>query len=313
MHSGADSARSFSSDQLMLLNIVKILRSRLRLITAVVATAFISSIGLAYFLTRVYDATVVIVEVSDSQARTNSAGLLGQLGGLGNIMGIDLGTVGATQTSGMTVLQSRTILEEFIQRNDLMTTVLSDYWDEATGDWDPTLGREPSLWEGAERFRQSVILEADQEYPELVNLTVSWPDPVLAAKWANELVSLANELTRKTDIAEAERSILYLNSQIEQTQVVQLQQALYNLLQSELERLMLANAREEYAFEIVDPAVIPVEAARPRRLEIIAIGTFFGLILALFLVFLLRVRDDLREQELLQEPDSQQESGQETA
>ena len=194
MQSQAESKRSFSDDQVTLLGLVHVLRSHKRTIMAVVSSALILSVGLAFFLTPVYDAKVVIVEVTGGDNRAMNPALLNQFGGLGSLIGIDLGNMGATQTSGMTVLQSRAILEEFIQRHDLMPTVLYDYWNESTGKWDPSLGREPELWEAAELFRESVKLEADKEMPNLLTLTIEWTDPKLAAAWANKLVALPSAL-----------------------------------------------------------------------------------------------------------------------
>lgn len=48
---------------------------------------------------------------------------------------------------------------------------------------------------------------------------------------------------------------------------------------------MLANVQEEYAFKVVDPAVVPQKPIKPQRTLIITLGFLLGLIAALFIAF----------------------------
>jgi len=66
---------------------------------------------------------------------------------------------------------------------------------------------------------------------------------------------------------------------------------IYNLIESQIQTLMLANARDEYAFTVVDPAVAPETRTSPRRKLIVlsggALGVFFG-VLAAFAINIFR-------------------------
>ena len=55
-------------------------------------------------------------------------------------------------------------------------------------------------------------------------------------------------------MTDSSRNIQYLKDQIAKTDVVQLQGVMYSLVEAEMKTLMLANARSEYAFTVVDPA-----------------------------------------------------------
>jgi uncharacterized protein involved in exopolysaccharide biosynthesis len=220
--------------------------------------------------------------------------MLGQFGGLAELAGLNLEALGtSSRGSGRTLIQSRTFIEEFIARNNLLPVIFADDWDETNGQWSEQPA--PTIWRGAEEFkRRWLVVDRDPE-TGLFSLTVDWTDPEIAAEWANQLVALANELVRRKDIADAESSIAYLNKQIDSTNVVELQRVLYNLLEVEQRTLLLANARAEYAFRVVDRAVAPRFRASPRRTLMTIAGLMFGGFIGLAYVLFTGVPAILRE------------------
>ena len=49
---------------------------------------------------------------------------------------------------------------------------------------------------------------------------------------------------------------------------------------------MLANVREDYAFKVIDPAMVPKTKIKPQRRQIVIIGFFLGLIIGGIIVLL---------------------------
>ena len=47
---------------------------------------------------------------------------------------------------------------------------------------------------------------------------------------------------------------------------------LYNLLESEKKKAMLANVNEDFALEVIDPAVTPKVREKPNRKLTVALG-----------------------------------------
>ena len=80
---------------------------------------------------------------------------------------------------------------------------------------------------------------------------------------------------------------------------VEIQQAIYRLIEAQTKSIALANAREEYAFRVIDPAVAAERPVRPKRLNIVAAGAVLGLVLALVLVL---VRHALRREKVRMPP-----------
>ena len=103
--------------------------------------------------------------------------------------------------------------------------------------------------------------------------------------WANELVSRINHHEKQLAIKEAEKSIAYLKEQLAKTSVVEMQQAIYQLMEAQTKKIMLANVRDQYAFKVIDPAVVPEKKIKPNRKLIVVLGFMLGLVASIFVVF----------------------------
>ena len=74
----------------------------------------------------------------------------------------------------------------------------------------------------------------------ITTVAIEWPDSATASRWANGYVALANELIRARALRESGRNISYLNAQLSRTSSIELQQGLYDLIESETKTQMLA-------------------------------------------------------------------------
>lgn len=242
----------------------------LKYIIALVAGLFgLGAVYLALTATEIYRADVVIAEAGDGKMSAASS-LASQFGGLASLAGVNLNTSSSMGLEAQAILKSRRLAEEFIERGGLLTELL------------PEGSANSTLWFAVKRFRESVLTIREDTGEGVTTVAIEWTDPAIAAEWANDYVRLANELIRTRALEEASRNIQYLKEQIERTNVVEVQRVMYNLVESETKTLMLANARAEYAFRIVDPAVAPEVRNRPKRKLMVLSGTAIGLFVGLF-------------------------------
>jgi uncharacterized protein involved in exopolysaccharide biosynthesis len=209
-----------------------------------------------------FRAEVVITERQDD-GTGGLTSLASQLGGLASLASV---AFAPTSSNGnvRASLESRHLAEEFIKRHELLDELFKDST------------RPPTLWFGVLRFRESVLSIGEDRRKGTISVAMEWTDPQTAAEWANQYVDLANELIRARAIEEATRNIAYLTAEIEKTTVVEVQRAMYGLIENETKNLMLANARLQYAFAVVDPAVAPELRVSPRRTVMVLLGLGFG-------------------------------------
>jgi len=253
------------------------------IIIAVTAAFAVASVVYALAQTEWYRAEVLLAPADERSAQ----GLGGQLGGLAALAGVSVGGGGSIEP--IAVLRSREFARAFIADFDLVPVFFHKEWDAENNAWlgdDPE--EHPEIRDAIKYFHENVLKVGEDRDTGLVTLAIEWTDPEVAAEWARELVVRLNEGLRARALNEAETNVSFLQTELGQTSVVTLQQSIGRLLESELQKLMLARGNEEFAFRVIDAAFPPNERVRPKRAQIAVVGTMLGGMLAVFGVFLLR-------------------------
>lgn len=237
-----------------------------RIVAATSTVAVLIALVLALTATPSYRADIVVTLAEDTSLGGNGQGLGSQLGGLASIAGVNLGTEGPDREH-QAVLESRHLIEEFVKRNGVLPLLQGK------------APEPPKLWIGVEIFKRGSLEIHNDKLKGTTTISVYWTDPAVAARWANGFVALANDLVRTKAREDAQRNVDYLNDQVAKTNSLELRRILYNLIESETKTLMLANARIEYAFTVVDPAVVPAVRVSPKRTLMVASGLLIGLVI----------------------------------
>ena len=245
--------------------------------------------ALAYALvaTPVYRAEVLLAPVSheEDDGKLSAFGS-SQFGELLARTGFSVGEGGKQIALHIATLGSRALTTAFIEDENLMPVL----FPEDAGEGGESLlsffeHEAPTLWDAYNLFDEKIrSIELDRS-TGLLTLAIEWQEPGLAAQWANSLVERVNDLLSTQAIEEARTSINYLEKQLEETSSVEVQQAIYRLIEAETKEIMLASVQDEYAFKVIDPAVAPREPIRPQRSLIVMLGLLAGLIVALFIAF----------------------------
>jgi uncharacterized protein involved in exopolysaccharide biosynthesis len=223
-----------------------------------------------------YTAIVVISPVSSSKGSMGGlGGLASQFGGLASLAGISIGG-DSSKMETLAVLQSGELIERFVQDNNLLPVLYAQAWDSEKKRWlvtDPE--SMPTLWKATQYFRKIRVVTEDKR-TGLYSMSITWTDPKIAAQWANALVRLTNTFLREQKIVESERNIAYLKEEADKTAMVQMRSAIYNVMESEIQTVMLAKGSEEFALRTVDRAVAPERPTTPQPTIWIAFGFLFG-------------------------------------
>ena len=286
--------KSFGPDDLSLRD-VWIILWQARFQIAAVTALFTLAAGCAFVVSPTwYEASVEMSVVSQSGDHLGGAGsALSQIGGLASLVGLS-GTDDSSKAESIALLQSEILTEKYIHDNDLLPVLFSSKWDSTNKAWKATdPAKVPTLWKGNEYFRTSVRSVTEDPKTGLTKLTIRWRDPRVAARWANELVKNADDNLRNKAIQESSRNISFLNDQAQKTTVVEMQKAVYSLLEEETKKMMLARGGDDYAFKVIDPAVAPERPSTAGPVVWVLAGFFGGLLVATTLAF---VRRGLRAQ-----------------
>jgi len=233
-----------------------------------------------------YLASTVLSPVIEGESRNfgGLSALASQYSGVASLAGITV-PGGKGKDEAIAALQSELLTETYIREQNLLPVLYANLWDSVHGRWltsDPE--KTPTLWKANRLFGRRVRTVMEDK-KGLVVLSIRWKDPKLAAQWANELVKLTNQYLRDKAIQEAERNIAYLHEQAAKTSVLEAQKAVYSLLESEINKEMIARGREEYALKVIDPAFVPERPSSPGPLLLGVLGFGLGCTAAVLIAF----------------------------
>ena len=252
---------------------------------ASITLAFVVACGIAaWTIPKEYRASITISPTSSPSAGGQIGGLGGlasQFGGLASLAGISLGGENSRKAESVAVLQSEALTERYIKENNLLPVLYEEKWDSSNSKWKTSNPKRiPTLWKANENFKKNIRDVTTNTKTGLVTMAITWKSAKTAAKWANDLVAMTNEYMRSKAILEAERNIEYLKSEALKTNILEAKQAIYSIMQNEINHEMLARGNDEYAFRIVDPAVEPERAVSPNKIAWLLSGFFGGLLVS---------------------------------
>lgn len=291
---------SSASDEMDFRDLIRIIwRGKLFIILVTALFAVLSvlySLGLA----NVYKSEALLSPATEK----SGLNIPGQLGGLAAMAGVNLGGGGSTDNTalGLELIKSRDFIGRFVARHNLLIPLMaSSGWDRASDAllYDPELydvqsktwvrevnlpfKPEPSLLEAHDTFMDNFSVSQDK-LTKMIKVSLEHYSPELAAQWLSLLIKDINEEIRQRDLREAERSIVYLNKQIEETNIADVKATLFSLVEEQMKTKMLANVRSEYVFKTIDPPVVPEMKAKPMRALIVVASVILGFMFSCLIV-----------------------------
>jgi len=260
-------------DEVDLREIFKTIRAGRTLVIVVTTLFGIAAVAYEFLASPWYKAELVLAP----SAQQSMGGALGGLSSLSKIAGLaGVGLPNAGDPQPVAVLKSNDLARAFIVDMKIMPVLLKEV---RAG------SRKLDIRDAVKVFDKKIRSVSEDSRTGLVTLAIRWRTPDTAALWANTLAKRLNERMRLDAQTRAERNVAFLKSEISTTNVVSLQQSMGSLLESEMQKLMLARGNEEFAFKVIDPAVSPVEPDSPKPIVVIATALFVGAFLSiLFLV-----------------------------
>lgn len=279
-------------------------------ILSIVLISGLASIFAALSLPNKYTSEALLAPRSNSGAGGGALSqMASQFGGLANLAGVNLGGLGDQSSTAVAIemLKSREFFGMYLYDEVLIDLMAAEGWDRGTGKvliddslfdantatWVRGVSAEfqvkPSVQEAHEAFSGEFLRVEEDTKSGFVTVAVTHYSPSVARNWVTLIVDGVNEAVRARDVEEAERSITFLNQQRLKTNLVSLTEVFADLIEQQTKTVMLANASDEYVFQVIEPPVAPELSSEPNRALICILGTLLGgmlaVLLALFMHF----------------------------
>ena len=262
----------------------------------------ILSVGYALSLPNIYTAEAVMAPKSEG---SGLSGLAGQFGGLAGLAGIDIGGGEASKTQiALETLKSRSFFAEYMYEGSLVALMAAEGWDRESGKiivneeiYDPSsqkwireaqlpFKKKPSVQEAYEVFISDHLVVAEDQKTGFVTLAVKHYSPSLARDWVLAVLRGIEASIRDKEVREAERSIAFLKAESAENSLISLNEVFASLIEEQTKKIVLANASEEYVFEVIEPPVAAELKSEPKRALICILGTLLSGMLSVFYVLI---------------------------
>ena len=276
------------SDEISLLDIWEIIYESKFFI---VFFTIIFSLGCFFYsfsLPPVWKVNLMMISPEESKSNFQSSN---NLGNLASLVGITLPQTSNKQQTALAVLDSRIFLEDFIVKNNILKNLYKDDWDKNNDKWKIN---SPEIWSAVNLFKTLTSHKFDPDSGVII-FSLEWEDPELATQWANDLITSLNDFLREEEIKNSESNIFFLEQQAKAVSISNLRLMLDGLILEEIKKITLAKTTKDFAFKVLDPAVIPLERHGPQKRLIVMFGTIIGFIISIALIFLRRFLKNLRE------------------
>jgi capsule polysaccharide export protein KpsE/RkpR len=295
------------------LNVMTVIKILLKNKLWILLFSIFSAVFAVWFalnLPNKYTSSIKVI-VAETDKTTSLASVVGGLGGLASMAGINLGGSDNKALVYSELIKSKYFLVPFIKKYDLAPKLIAvkgwnqenntfiydnDIYDEKTKTWTREITypytNPPSDWELYSQFRKVVSYDFDKK-TGFLTLRANFYSPYFTQKILSDLVLEFNELRRIKDIKEASDSINYLEKKIAKNNIHELNELANKLISENMKILMLADIRNEYAFETVEPPSVNHLKSSPRRAVFCVLITLLGFILAcLFPILQIIYRDN---------------------
>ena len=245
----------------------------------------LSSVFYSLSLDKYYSASLLMMPAENS---ATSQGMTGLLSGFASGQSVFGGK--NKDKEALAILQSRIFIESFISREELMPKLFPKDFDENTTSRNSE--EMPTLKDGYELIADSLKINIDDT---LFRITLTIHDPELSADIVNSMTKAVNNHIREESIEESQRSIFFLETEINKTNLTSSIDMLYRLIEQQTQKIMMANTREDYAFKVIDPARAPINPAGPNRKLIVIISTFLGFLASIFITLVINLVKNRRD------------------
>jgi uncharacterized protein involved in exopolysaccharide biosynthesis len=245
-----------------------------------------AGLALSYCFTPLYKADAVLIP-SEEMSGLSESGMLGNLGGLASLVGMGIGGHGNKENEAVETLRSRALTRSFIEVNGLLPIIFHNRWDPAARKWKvDRFNRVPTLEDGFKKFEKNILSVVENRKTGLITISVTWEDPILAKQWTDGLVNAANDRLRTQAVERSTRTLEYLQKVSDTISITEVRATIYKLIESEIRKQMIVAGGKDYAFRVVDSAVVPERKVFPMRYLFLIFGalivpTIWSLIIAL--------------------------------
>lgn len=234
------------------------------------------------FMQRAYISSISMLSATEDNENP-LARVTNQVGAVAGLLGVGGTGTRRDVNESLATLRSRLLVADFIESQQLLADIVAILGPESLAE----LSDEDRLQAAVSYFQDNILGVSYDTRSSLMVVSITWTDRHRAAKLANDYIAFANEAMRQRGISAARNRIAFLDEAAAKAATVELRQAIYRLVEAQVNAEMMAATKPDYAFLIMDPAV-PAgvdEYVRPQSSVMAVVAALFGAALAMVILY----------------------------
>lgn len=255
--------------EINLLDYVKVILKHKRLIIWIVGVVVVLTAVISLIMTPVYRARAVILPIAPQNERLGASSIAAQFGfavpkqpNKSEIVGL---------------LNSNILRERVLKRYKLVPVLLGESSIKGKTE-------DEQLW-SALRYLEDALKINPKQKENTIEISMEFKDPKVASDIVNHVLSEITDYMSGETRRVAETNQKYLESQIDKTADPFIKTKIYALIAQQIETSAMAEAKENFAFKMIDPPKVPDKRIKPKRRSMVAISFVVSLFLGIFVAF----------------------------
>ncbi len=285
------------------LDLFEIIKPKILLLVSVSTLATILSFGASFLVNETYSSSILVKNNNESGNNPLSS-ISSQFGALTSLAGIDLGNIQGKLT--LEQIEAQIISRDFVNHlstfEDFDKNLLAAksynkknktiVYDEkkinlTTNQW-TSKKNTPTTTKRLKQFKKNIRISLDVEN-SFIKIDYTHLSPYVAKETLDLIFKELNLINRKKALDESNRTLEYLSTQLQNYSLRNIIESINSLTEMELNKLVIANVKDDYTLVIIDSSFVPEKKSYPRRYLIVTVVFLLSFFLLVGYFFLLKV------------------------
>lgn len=289
-------------------NIIDVLLEKSKLITLITLIFALTSVIYSLSLNNIYQsyATIYVEDPSGTKFSGGSSGL----SSLASLAGISIDSGNQKEDKVqlvLTMLKSYKLAETLLEETDILPSLIATrkidkltgniiynpkIYDSGAMKWLDKNGNYISGPSAADVYKAlgKSLKASFSKRTGFLTVSFEHESPEFSKFLLSFVLDKIDSNIRDRDEFNAENSIKFLKQELRLIEIRELRAAVSALIQSELQKIILAKRDSTYILKLIQPPFLPFEKNRPARATICIMGTILGFIFACSISLFLNTR-----------------------
>lgn len=273
-----------SGGEIDLVDVLNVLARRWRRIFLVTLLGTCAALTYARLATPMYRAQATIAP-PDRAGSGGASAALATFGGIGaeiaGSLGVSLGGADANRLEAL--LTSHRLMERVVTERDLLPVLFAEQWDPEGGTWAVAAPKDvPNIWDAEKAFNRIYSVENDST-TSVLKLSIEWKDAVEAERILKGFLAELAALMQEDELRKINANRRFAEEQLEKASDPVIVAKLQSLRSEQLEKAMMAQNVEHFAYELIDPPAASDKRVSPNLVLIAVLGLIASLLLGVLL------------------------------